>query len=146
MNVLKELQNKPYNVYFTFNQQAQVLNLLRFVNVKYGIDFKKFIAIDRVSNILRSAKLLPQQKGEKILNELRSMSYPLLTRTEFEIRQAASKIFSITGIKVKLPEHLEGDCLKLDIPASSYNEVSDKLHELSTKCNAEFTKLMRFID
>jgi hypothetical protein len=132
-------------IYLTYNQKVQVAQFIRHIQTKHKIKFKDLRRLETINSIINNKNLQPKQKGEQLFNYLRAMCYPVLTRTERELKSLCGRIYNSTGIKVIVPQHLEGDHVTLQVNVNTYPELEQKINELKSKHGSDFQKILDFI-
>jgi ParB-like chromosome segregation protein Spo0J len=116
------------NLRLTFNQQLQFIELTNDICLRDSIDIPELFNQTPFVEIMEDEKLNLPQKTKAILGLLRSVRFPLLTRSEESFRRAISGLGLPDGTRIFHPPFFEGTEYRLEIPFKNGRQLRDKIN------------------
>ena len=119
------------NLRLTFNQQLQFIELTNDIYIRDGIDIPGLFKQKPFVAIMENEKLNLPQKTKAILGLLRSVRFPLLTRSEKSFRKAVSELGLSDKFRIFHPPFFEGPDYRLEIIFRNGRQLKDKIKVLN---------------
>ena len=115
----------------TFNQQLQFIELTVDICTRDGIDIPELFNQASFVGIMENEKLNLPQKTKTTLGLLKSIRFPLLTRSEESFRKAVSELGLPDGTRISHPPFFEGPDYRLDVPFKNGRQLKDRINVLN---------------
>ncbi|MBP9839340.1 MAG: hypothetical protein KBC84_11610 [Proteobacteria bacterium] len=129
------------------NSLRELFSLLKQISTRDKISLSQILSTSPLSNYLENnSKLSPKDKLKKIKQELQDLRYPESAKLKNDLHELSKTLLKSHGIKLHLPEQLEGDCLTLELSFSSENQLKEQTQKLSALSGDEnLTKLFAML-
>lgn len=119
------------NLRLTFNQQLQFIEMANDICIRDGIDIPGLFKQSPFVEIMENEKLNLPQKTKGILGLLRSVRFPLLTRSEESFRKAVSGLGLSDKLRISHPPFFEGPDYRLEITFGNGRQLKDRIKVLN---------------
>ena len=116
------------NLRLTFSQQLQFIELTNDICIRDSIDIPALFNQTPFIEIMEDENLNLPQKTKATLGLLKSVRFPLLTRSEDSFRRAISGLGLPDGTRISHPPFFEGPEYRLEIPFKDGRQLRDKIN------------------
>jgi hypothetical protein len=115
----------------TFNQQLQFIELTVDICTRDAMDIAELFNQTSFVRIMENEKLNLPQKTKAILELLRSIRFPRLTRSVESFRKAVLKLGLPDGTRISHPPFFEGPDYRLEVPFKNGRQLKDRISVLN---------------
>jgi hypothetical protein len=116
----------------TFNQQLQFIELTVDICTRDGIDVPELFNQAPFLGIMENERLNLPQKTKAALGLLRSIRFPLLTRSEESFQKAVSELGLPDRTRISHPPFFEGPDYRLEISFKNGRQLKDRINALNS--------------
>ena len=125
-----DLLEKVLNLKLTFNQQLKFIEMTVDICVRDRIDISELFSQASFAGIMENEKLNLPQKAKAYLGHLRSIRFPLLTRSEKSFRKTISALGLPQGTRISHPPFFEGADYLLEVPFKNGKQLKERIRAL----------------
>ncbi len=125
-----DLLKRVLNLKLTFNQQLKFIEMAVDICVRDRIDISELFNQPSFAGIMENEKLNLPQKAKAFLGLLRSIRFPLLTRSEKSFRKTISALGLPQGTRISHPPFFEGDDYLLEVPFKNGKQLKERIRAL----------------
>jgi len=125
-----DLLEKVLNLKLTFNQQLKFIEMTVDICVRDRIDISELFNQPSFAGIMENEKLNLPQKAKAFLGLLRSIRFPLLTRSEKSFRKTISALGLPQGTRISHPPFFEEADYLLEVPFKNGKQLKERIRAL----------------
>jgi hypothetical protein len=115
----------------TYNQQLQFIELTVDICMRDGIDISELFNQASFVRIMENEKLNLPQRTKAILELLRSIRFPRLTRAAESFQKAVSALGLPDGTRISHPPFFEGPDYRLEVPFKNGRQLKERINILN---------------
>ena len=119
------------NLRLTFSQQLKFIELTVDICTRDGIDIHQLFNQTPFVEIMENEKLNLPQKTKAIFGLLKSVRFPLLTRSEESFRRAVSELKLPDKTRISHSPFFEGSNYRLEVPFKNGRQLKDRINILN---------------
>jgi len=116
---------------YSFNNQLQVIELLKDISEDNGMSIADVLDTPEIGSLLGDGSLNQPQKSSRILDHLRTLRSPAISRAEKDFERMVAACGLPKGVRIDHPPYFEGADLRMEIRFRSGPELVDTLSSLS---------------
>ena len=125
-----ELLEKVLNLKLTFNQQLKFIEMTVDICARDRIGISELFSKASFAGIQENEKLNLPQKAKALLELLRSIRFPLLTRSEKSFRKTISALGLPQGTRISHPSFFEEADYLLEVPFKNGKQLKERIRAL----------------
>lgn len=116
------------------------LTLADEISARDKVTSESVLSEPHLIEILCAEKISKKEKQKKLRVALEERRFPIRKKIQNELEACKKEILKNTGLKVEIPEELEGDSVELTIKARSNEDVQKASQKLSALAEQESLK------
>ena len=113
------------------NHLRDFLDWLEEIALRDGVSVAQILNREELSRVMSDSRLGRNDKLKRVKDELRRLRFPRLARIEEEIRRRIREMKLKPQVLVTVPAGLEGGAVRIEMKATSYDELKRVFGEMA---------------
>jgi hypothetical protein len=120
---------------WSFNQQWEIIQWIKEIASRVGCPMKEIIESKDIKEVLNNTTMNKPQKAKAIVNLLKYMRFPTLSKAEKLFNNRISNLSLPLGVKIIPPPFFEGTDYRLEVTFRKGEDLKGKLADLDNVPN-----------